>query len=91
MRAVKGFVRRQIADEVVLVPVEKMSKDMPGLIVLSESGAFLWDVLQQDSDEEALVQALLREYILDEETARADVREYLDNMLKLGLIDCSAE
>ena len=57
------------------------------MVRLNCTGAFLWNQLSADVTEEALVQALLAEYAVDEETARADVTAFLGKLRDADLLD----
>ena len=81
----KELVKREIAGDTILVPVGQSVYESNGLFVLNELGSFLWDLLPGAEDEEALLQAVLAEYV-SQEVARADIREFLDNLRKLGII-----
>lgn len=82
----KELVKREIAGDTILVPVGQSVYESNGLFVLNELGSFLWDLLPGAEDEEALLQAVLAEYEVTREVARADIREFLDNLRKLGII-----
>ena len=73
MRARRNIEIRQIAGENLLIPVAENAGMVNGLMVLSESGALLWDRLQQETDRQALIDCLLAEYEVDEARAGADV------------------
>lgn len=63
-----------------------MALRVHGMITLSESGLLLWNRLQEECTEEDLVQAILAEYAIDRETAAADVRAFLAQMDKVGIL-----
>ena len=86
MKIKKELVKRDIAGDTILVPVGKTVYDSNGLFILNELGSFLWDRLTGAEDEEALLQAVLAEYEVSREVALADIREFLDNLRKLGII-----
>ena len=52
------------------------------VITLNDTGAFLWEHLQEETDEAALVQALLAEYDVTEETAAKAVAAFAENLKK---------
>ncbi len=52
---------------------------------LNPAGAFLWSHLP-DHDAEAMARALAGRFEVDLETARGDVRAFLDELLAEGLI-----
>lgn len=87
MRISENLIMRQIAGEHILIPVGETALKIHGMINLSESAAFLWEKLQKDCTEEELIAALLAEYDIDRETAAADVRELVDHMRRIGVLE----
>ena len=87
MKVSKDLILREVAGEYILIPVGKTALKIHGMINLSESAVLLWKKLQEDCTEEELVQALLVEYDIDRETAAADVRELIEQMQKIGVIE----
>lgn len=47
-----------------------------GLTTVNETGAFIWETLQEDRDEAAVVEALLGEFETDRATAENDVAAF---------------
>lgn len=86
MKIKKELIKRQIAEETVLVPVGKTIYDSHGLFVLNELAAFLWDILPNVSGEEELVDAVLAEYEVSREEAAADIGEFLAKLRKMEII-----
>lgn len=80
------FVTREIAGDILLVPVGKTSLDLNGILTLNELGARIWQLLPQAEDEEAIVAAIVQEYDATPEQVRADVGEFLQKLRKLGII-----
>lgn len=56
--------------------------DLNMMITLNDTGAFLWEQLQEEADEAALVQALLKEYDVTEETAAKAVAAFAEKLKK---------
>ena len=76
MKIKDGFILRQVAGQNVVLPMgEDLNLNM--MITLNETGAFLWENLQEETDAEALTTALLGEYEVDAATARAAVDGFL--------------
>ena len=86
MKIKKELVKREIAGDTILVPVGKTVYDSNGLFVLNELGGFLWDRLEKAENEEELLQAVLNEYEVTEETAKKDLRTFLDKLRELGIL-----
>lgn len=82
----KELLKRQIANETILVPVGKTVYDSHGLFVMNELGSFLWDLLPEAAGEDDLVAAVLKEYEVTEEVARRDIREFLDKLRGMNII-----
>ena len=85
MKIKEGFLLRQVAGETVVLPSGK-ELDLSMMITLNETGAFLWQRLQSETDEAALVEALLEEYEVDRETARAAVASFVEKLDKNGFL-----
>ena len=86
MQIKKELIKRTIAGDTVLVPVGDAVYEANGLFVLNELGGFLWDLLPQVPDAEALVTAVLQEYEVDAATARQDIQLFLSELEKLGIL-----
>ena len=86
MKIKKELVKRDIAGDTILVPVGKTVYDSNGLFILNELGAFLWDRLEQAQSEGELLTAILNEYEVTEEVAAKDLRTFLENLRKLGIL-----
>ncbi len=91
MRIVKEFILRNIAGECVLVPTGATTQEFNGLITLSDSAKFIWENLEKAESFEELVKMMLEEYEIDEETAKADARVFLNQLLVAGFVDYSSE
>lgn len=87
MKVQKEFVLREIAGDYVIIPTGKTALTFNGLITVNEVGADLWKMLQSDVTFEDLLQGILSEYDVDEETAREDIREFLDTLIRGGILD----
>ena len=81
MKLKEGFLLREVAGEIVVIPSGD-GLDLNMMITLNETGKFLWERLEQGADEQALVDALLKEYDVDEATARAGVLAFVENLRK---------
>ena len=87
MKIKAGFVVRQVGGENVVVPVGAMSKQFHGMINLNETGAFLWNFYTQNHTVDEGVAALLAEYDVEEEIARADVETFVQTIVGNGFAE----
>lgn len=85
MKIKEGFLLRQVAGQTVVLPTGD-ELDLNMMITLNGTGAFLWEQLQSETTEDALVQALLAEYDVDEERARASVVAFVNKLNENGFL-----
>jgi len=85
MKIKDGFLLRQVAGQNVVLPMGG-DLDLNMMITLNDTGAFLWQQLQSDTDEAGLVKALLSEYEVDEATAENAVRAFVAKLNANGFL-----
>ena len=76
MKIKDGFLLRQVAGQTVVLPIGG-DMDLNLMITLNDTGAFIWKLLEQETDEAALTAAMLNEYDVDEATARTHVAAFV--------------
>jgi hypothetical protein len=86
MKIKKELISREIAGERFLVPVGKTVYDSNGLFILTDVGAFIWDMLPDVENEQQILTAVLAEYDVDEKTAQVDIGEFLKKLTDLEII-----
>lgn len=86
MRINKEFVLREIAGDYIIIPTGSTVLEFNGLITVNEVGVTLWKMLQEEVTMEQLVQGVLAEYDVEEEVAREDIQEFLDVLVKGGIL-----
>ena len=85
MKLKEGFLMRTVAGKTVVLPTGD-ELDLNMMITLNETGAFLWERLNEETSEDALVKALLGEYDVDEVTARAAVVNFVKKLSDHGFL-----
>ena len=86
MKIKDGFVLQEVAGQTVVVPVGD-GLDLNMMITLNETGAFLWEHLENDTNEAALVGALLAEYDVDKATAENAVAAFVQKLESTGFLE----
>ena len=71
-----SFITREIAGEVVAVPVGEASTNLNGMITFTETGGYLWKLLKERQTVDSLCKALQKEYGEDR-NYRQDVEEFI--------------
>ena len=85
MKIKEGFLLREVAGQIVALPCSD-DLDMNMMITLNGTAAFLWEQLQQETDEKRLVAALLAEYDVDEPRAEAAVAGFVKKLEENGFL-----
>jgi len=80
------YIFRRIVDEVVLVPLRENVADMDSIYTMNEVAAFIWEKLEVPASAEELEAAVVAEYDVDPETARADLDEFLTALESAGAV-----
>ena len=85
MKLKDGFILRTVAGETVVLPTGGVTNfDM--MITLNDTGRFLWEQLEKETDKDALVKALLAEYDVTEEKARESVDIFTARLKELDFL-----
>lgn len=85
MKLKDGFILRRVAGKTVVLPCDE-ALDLNMMITLNDTGAFLWEKLQEETTQEALAAALLGEYDVDEETAKASAAAFVEKLNANGFL-----
>ena len=86
MKIDKNFVLREIAGEYIIIPTGRTALEFNWLITVNEVGMELWKMLQKDVTFDDLLNGILEEYDVDENAAREDIQEFLDRLVKGGIL-----
>lgn len=86
MKLKYAFAVREIVGEYVMVPLGTGALEFSGMISTSETGALLVEALKQDITREELLNKVLENYDVDEQTAAADLDEFLGLLRKMNLL-----
>ncbi len=88
MRTKKGFHLRSICGEQIIVAEGKENIDFSKIISMNESAAYLWQQVQgREFGDDDLTDMLLKEYDVDEATARKDVLDIRKQWLEAGIVE----
>lgn len=80
------IVKRKIADELILVPVSGALTAEPKIYSLNAVGEYIFDRLDGKTPLQDILQAVLTEFAVTEEQAKADISRLIDSLLQQGLI-----
>ena len=87
MRLKEGMILHTVAGEHMMVPTGDAAKDFNGLVRGNDTARFILEMLLTDTTEEAIVEAMAREYNAPREILARDVHRILDQLEREGLLE----
>lgn len=87
MKIKEGFLLREVAGNIIVVPVGEETVDFNGIITINETGKFLWELLSEEIEKECLLEKFIEEYNIPVEEAKEDIREFIQTLLDNGIIE----
>ena len=87
MKIKQGYILRQMAQTWTVLPLAEQAKTLNGILTLSDSGALLWNLLEQGCERSDLVNGLTREYEVTEDKAREDAVKFIEKLKQFGCLD----
>lgn len=86
MKLKKGFILREVGGNCVAVSTGEVV-NFNGMITLNATAQTLWKCLEKGAEPEELTAALLAEYDVDEETARAHAEKFVEKLKGLNFLE----
>ena len=87
MKIKDGFVLREIADTIVAVPTGELVNEFQGMINLTNSAKFVWELLQKDTTIDEIADKLSKKYNIDINKAKEDAEKFINNLKESNLIE----
>ena len=82
----KDFEVVTVADENMAVPVGEEATTFHGVVTLSDSAAFLLNILDEERTIDEIIDRFTDEYDIDRETVEKDIKGILPKLIELKLI-----
>ncbi len=83
MKIKNGYILQEVAGNILALPTDG---EMNKMITLNETAKFLWERMEQETDRQTLIQALLSAYEVEEETAALCVDNFVAELEKYGFL-----
>lgn len=87
MKIKEGFIKRQVGERVVVVPIGEAAKNFHDMINLNETGGELWDLLKENTDEDKLLESMLEIYEIEPEQAQKSMKTFLRKLREAGVLE----
>lgn len=83
----ESVVTREIAGEIMLIPVSRNLADMQKIFALDDVSAFIWNMLDGACDLRDIVRAVAGEFDVEEDLAETDTKRFLEELYEAGLVE----
>lgn len=80
------FVIREVAGEILVIPVGAAALELNGMIVLNPVSRVIWDCLESETDVNTILETVLSRFEVSREEALADLEEFLNHLRKENLL-----
>lgn len=80
------FTIREIAGEILVIPIGETALTMNGMIILNPVSKVIWECLEKESSADEILQSVLDCFEVEAEEAKADITEFLDELKKKDLL-----
>ena len=87
MKKKEQFIMRTVMDNHVLMPFGDTANRFNGMILTTETGAFIWEHIEEVSSAEEMANLLTEEFEVSYEEALADVTALFDNFKQASWIE----
>ncbi len=87
MRLKQAFETMAFDDRILAIPVGEKNDSFPGVIKLNETSARIFELLKEETTEEAIVETMEKEYEAPREVIAADVRKCIRAFEEKGLLN----
>ena len=81
------FTLREVAGEVLVVPMGETALSLNGMIILNGVSKVIWEALETGATQEELLQRILDEFDVSPKTAEEDLMSFLEDLRKQNLIE----
>src|SRR5438309_11733508 len=83
----QSVVSRVVAGETLIVPVRGRVGDLASIYSFNGTGSLIWQLLDAPRSLAGLIDAVEREFDVEQQQAQRDVKQFLNDMRSVGLVD----
>ena len=81
------FTIREVAGEIIAIPVGNTALELNGMIILNPVSRLIWEKLEKGSDMEQILDAMTEAFEVDRQVAAQDLQEILDELSRQGMLE----
>lgn len=80
------FTLREVAGEILVIPVGKTALILNGMIILNPVSKVIWECLEKGAAYEEILKAVTDSFEVSEQEARSDLDEFIEELRKQDLL-----
>lgn len=80
------FTLREVAGEILVIPVGKTALTLNGMIILNPVSKVIWECLEKGAEYEQILKAVTDAFEVSEQEARADLNEFIEELRNQELL-----
>ncbi len=81
-----SMVSRQIANELVLVPISRKTADIENIYTMNEVGARIWELIDGEKSVHEIRDTIAAEFEVSPEKAEEDLLEFIRQLENIGAV-----
>ena len=81
------FMMRELLGDTILIPIGETALTYNGIIWLDPVGAEIWRWILQGASKEQLLENMIQNFEVEEETAKQDLENFLEDLRRNGFVD----
>ena len=86
MKIANGFLLKTVAGKNIVVSVGA-EVNFNGMLTLNDTGVYLWNLLQNDTTKEEILNKMLEEYDVSEEIASKDIDAFIEKLRQANILE----
>ena len=87
MRVKDGFVLHNIGEEYMAVATGEAAENFNGIVRSNETAAYIFELLQKETTEEAIIEAMCEKYEAERRVIERDVAKIIGQMREAGFLN----
>ncbi len=87
MKLTEKFLVSTVGGENVILPVDSNCVEFNCVYSLNETGMFLVENLKEEKSFDELLALFLNEFDVEEEVAKIDIANYVEELKKIGIVE----
>ena len=82
-----SLVSRQIAGEIIIVPIKKRADDVDNIYSINDTGARIWELMDGTRSLDQIIRIIIEEYEVDGSKAVQDAVDFVTKLLTIEALD----